>query len=63
MKEGPRMRNTEAVRLLSLRIIGEADLLLLLQSSYDGFLIYSGELSEVYVINWLISKVREIIIL
>ena len=50
MKEGPRMRNTEAAWLLSLRVVGEADILLFLQSSYDGFLIHRSELGELYAI-------------
>ena len=30
MEEGPRIRNTEAARLLPVRVIGKADILLLL---------------------------------
>ena len=30
MEKGPRMRNIEAVRLFSVRVIGKADILLLL---------------------------------
>ena len=40
MEEGPSVRNTEAIRLLPLRVVGKADTLVLLQSSYDGFLIH-----------------------
>ena len=51
IKKGPRMRNTEAVRLLPVRVIGEADILLLLQSSNDKLLIHRMRLGELYTIN------------
>ena len=35
MEEGPCIRNTEAVRLLSVQVVGKADILLLLQSNDD----------------------------
>ena len=56
IKEGLCMRNIEAVRFLPVRVIGEADILLLLQSSNDKFLIYCIRLGELYAIDWLISK-------
>ena len=56
MEKGPRMRNTKAVRFLSVRVIGKANILLLLQSNNNKFLIYCIRLGELYVINWLISK-------
>ena len=58
IKEGPRMRNTETARLLPVRVVGKADILLLLQSGNDRFLIYRMRLGELYVIDWLISKNR-----
>ena len=56
IKEGPRIKNTEAVRLFPVRVIGEVNILLFLQSGNDKFLIYRIRLGELYVINWLISK-------
>ena len=58
IEEGPRMRNTEAVRLFPVQVVGEADILLLLQSGNDRFLIHRIRLGELYAINWLISKNR-----
>ena len=58
IKEGPRIKNTETVRLFPVRVIGEADILLLFQSGNDKFLIYCIRLGELYVIDWLISKNR-----
>ena len=58
IEEGPRMRNTKAVRLLPVQVIGEADILLLLQSGNDRFLIYCIRFGELYIINWLINKNR-----
>ena len=58
IKEGPCIRNIEAVRLLPVRVIGEADILLLLQSGNNRFLIYCIRLGELDVIDWLISKNR-----
>ena len=58
IKEGPRIRNTEAARLLPVQVIGEADILLLLQSGNDRFLIYRIRLGELYAIDWLINKNR-----
>ena len=55
IKEGPRMRNTETVRLFPVRVIGEADILLLLQSGNNRFLIYCIRLGELYAIDWLIT--------
>ena len=58
IKEGPRIRNIEIVRLLPVRVIGEVDILLLLQSGNDKFLIYCIKLGELYIINSLINKNR-----
>ena len=58
IKKGPRIRNTKTVRLLPVRVIGEANILLLLQNGNDKFLIYYIRLGELYAINWLISKNR-----
>ena len=58
IKKGPRIQNTEIVRFLSVRVIGEADILLLLQSGNNKFLICCIRLGELYVINWLIKKNR-----
>ena len=58
IKKGPRMRNIEAVRFLPVRVIGEANILLLLQSGNDKLLIHYIRLGELYVINWLINKNR-----
>ena len=48
IKKGPRIRNTKAVWLFSLRIIGKADILFFLQGNDNGFLIYHRKLGEVY---------------
>ena len=56
IEEGPRIRNTETVRFLFIRVISEADILLLLQSGNDKLLIYCIKFGELYVINWLIRK-------
>ena len=53
IKEGPCIRNTEAVRLFPVRVVGEADILLLLQSGNDRFLIHCMRLGELYAIDWL----------
>ena len=58
IKEGPRIRNIKAVRLLPVRVIGKVNILLLLQSGNNRFLIHCIRLGELYVINWLISKNR-----
>ena len=58
IKEGPRMRNTEVVRLFPVRVVGEANILLLFQSGNNKFLIYCIRFGELYVIDWLISKNR-----
>ena len=58
MEEGPRIRNTKAVRFFPIRVIGEADILLLLQSGNDKFLIYRMRFGELYIIDWLISENR-----
>ena len=58
IKKGPRIRNTKAVRLLPVQVIGEADILLLLQSGNNKLLIYCIKLGELYTINWLIGKNR-----
>ena len=56
IKEGPRIKNIKAVRLFPVRVIGEADILLLLQNGNNKLLIYRIRLKELYTINWLISK-------
>ena len=56
IKEGPRIRNIKTVRLLLVRVISEADILLLLQSGNDKLLIYRIRFGELYTINWLINK-------
>ena len=56
MEEGPRIRNIEVIKLFPVRVIGKADILLLLQSGNNKFLIYCIRLRELYVINWLINK-------
>ena len=58
MEKGPRIKNTKAVRFLPVRVIGKTNILLLLQSGNNKFLIYCIRLGELYVINWLISKNR-----
>ena len=58
MEEGPCIRNIEAVRFFPVRVIGEADILLLLQSGNNRFLIYCIRLGELYTIDWLISENR-----
>ena len=35
IKKGPRIRNVKVIKLLPLRVIGKADILLLLQSNND----------------------------
>ena len=56
MEEGPRIRNIEAVRFFPVRVIGEADIFLLLQSNNNKFLIHRIKLGELYIINWLINE-------
>ena len=56
MEEGSRVWNTKAVRLFSLRIIGEVDILLFLQGNDNEFLIYCCKLGELYSINSLINE-------
>ena len=51
IKKGPRIKNTETVRFLPVQVIGEADILLLLQSGNDKLLIYCIRLGELYIIN------------
>ena len=51
IKEGPCIRNTKAVRLLLIQVIGKADILLLLQSGNDKFLIHYIRLGELYAID------------
>ena len=51
IKKGPRMQNTKTAWLLSLRIIGETNIPLFLQSNYNRFLIHYNTLGEIYVIN------------
>ena len=62
MEKGSSVQNTKTVRLLSLQIIGKANLLLLLQSGNDKFLIHRIRLGEHCAINWLTSKSKKIII-
>ena len=50
IKKGLRVQNIETIWLLSLRVIGEVDILLL-QSNYDGFLIHYNKLGELYTIK------------
>ena len=56
IKKGPRIKNTETARLLPVRVIGKANILLLLQSSNNKLLIYYIKLGKLYIINWLTSK-------
>ena len=56
IKKGPRIKNTKTARLLPVQVIGEADILLLLQSSNDKLLIHHIKLGKLYTINWLINK-------
>ena len=58
IEEGPRIRNTKAVRFFPVRVISKANILLLLQSGNNKLLIYCIRLGELYIINWLISKNR-----
>ena len=51
MEKGPRMRNIKAVRFFSVQIIGETNILLLLQSGNNKLLIYYIRLGELYAIN------------
>ena len=51
IKKGPRIKNTETVRLFPVRVIGKANILLLLQSGNDRLLIHRIRLGELYVIN------------
>ena len=51
MEKGPRMKNIKAVRLLSVQVIGETNILLLLQSNNNKLLIYYIKLGELYIIN------------
>ena len=51
IKEGPRIRNTKTAKLLPVRVIGKADILLLLQSGNNKLLIHCIRLGELYTIN------------
>ena len=56
IKKGPRIKNKKTVRLLPVQVIGEADILLLLQSGNNKLLIHCIKLGKLYTINWLINK-------
>ena len=58
IKKGPRIKNTKTVRFFLIQVIGEANILLLLQSGNNKFLIHYIKLGELYIIDWLISKNR-----
>ena len=56
MEKGPRIKNTKAVRLFPVRVIGKTNILLLLQSGNNKLLIHYIRLGELYIINWLINE-------
>ena len=51
IKKGPRIKNIKIARFFPVRVIGEADILLLLQSGNNKFLIHCIRLGELYIIN------------
>ena len=51
IKKGPGVQNIKTVKLFPLQVIGKTNILLLLQSNYNKFLIHRNYLGEIYTIN------------
>ena len=51
IKKNPRIKNTKTVRLFPVQVIGETNILLLLQSGNDKLLIHYIKLGKLYTIN------------